>query len=86
LLKHGYVIESIDKTIFTLKYGNDFLLVQIYIDDIIFGGSSHMFVSSFQEMMGKEFQMSMMGELTFFLSIQVKQMKQDSFVHQAKFT
>jgi hypothetical protein len=75
LLKHGYVIESIDKTLFTLKYGNDFLLVQIYIDDIIFGGSSHMFVSSFQEMMGKEFQMSMMGELTFFLNIQVKQMK-----------
>jgi hypothetical protein len=56
------------------------------VDDIIFGGSSHMFVSSFQEMMEKEFQMSMMGELTFFLSIQVKQMKQDTFVHQAKFT
>jgi hypothetical protein len=74
-LEHGYVMESIDKTIFTLKHGNDFLLVQIYVDDIIFGGSSHALVSSFQEMMGKEFQRSMMGELTFFLGMQVKQMK-----------
>jgi hypothetical protein len=67
---------SVDKTLFTLKHGNDFLLVQIYVDDIIFGGSSHSLVSSFQEMMENEFQMSMMGDLTFFLGIQVKQMKQ----------
>jgi hypothetical protein len=54
------------------------------MDDIIFGGSSHVLVSSFQEM--KEFQMSMMEELTFFLGIQVKQTKQCIFVHQAKYT
>jgi hypothetical protein len=60
------VIESVDKTIFTLKYGNAFLLVQIYVDDIIFGGSSHVLISCFQEMMEKELQMSMMRELTFF--------------------
>jgi hypothetical protein len=53
------------------------------VDDIIFGGTSHALVSSFQEMM-EEFQMSMMGELTFFLGTQVKQTKQDTFVHQAK--
>jgi hypothetical protein len=70
------VIGSIDKTLFTLKCDDDFLLVQIYVDDIIFSGSSHTLVSSFQEMMENEFQMSMMGELTFFLGIQVKQMKQ----------
>jgi hypothetical protein len=58
-----------------LKRGNDFLLVQIYVDDIIFGGSSHVLVSSFHEMIENEFQISMMGELTFFLRIQVKQMK-----------
>jgi hypothetical protein len=77
---------SVDKTLFTLKYGNDFLLVQIYIDDIIFGGSSHTLVSSFYEIMEKAFQMSIMGELIFFLAIQVKQTKQDIFVHQAKYT
>jgi hypothetical protein len=76
---------SVDKTFFTLKHGNDFLLVHIYVDDIIFGGSSHLHVSSFQEMMEKEFQMSMMEELTFFLGIQVKQMKEWIFVHQTKY-
>jgi hypothetical protein len=75
LLDHRYVMESVDKTLFTLTHGNDFLLIHIYVDDIIFGGSSHMLVSGFQEIMEKEFQMSMMGELTFFLDIQVKQKK-----------
>jgi hypothetical protein len=56
------------------------------VDDIIFGVSSHTFVSRFQEMMKNEFQMSIMGELTFFLGIQVKQMKQGTFVHQEKYT
>jgi hypothetical protein len=56
------------------------------VDDIIFGESSHVLVSGFQEMMEKEFQMSMMGELTFFIGIQVKQTKQGTFVHQAKYT
>jgi hypothetical protein len=86
LLEHGYVMGTIDKTIFSLKHGNDFLLVQIYVDDIIFGGLSHSLMSSFQEMMQDEFQMSMVGELTFFLGIQVKQTKKDTSVQQAKYT
>jgi hypothetical protein len=45
---------SIEKTLFTLKHGNDFLLVQIYLDDIMFSGSSHVLVSNFQEMMENE--------------------------------
>jgi hypothetical protein len=60
--------------------------VQIYVDDIIFIGSSNTLVSRFQEMMENEFQMCMMGELIFFLGIQVKQTKQGTFVHQAKYT
>jgi hypothetical protein len=47
LLEHGYVIGSVDKTLFTREHGTDFLLVQIYVDDIIFGGSSHSLVSRF---------------------------------------
>jgi hypothetical protein len=73
----------VDKTLFTLNHGTDFLLIQIYVDDIIFGGSFHTLVSRFQEMMESEFQMSMIRELTFFLGIQVKQTKQVTFVHQA---
>jgi hypothetical protein len=86
LLEHGYVMGSVDKSLYTLNHGTDFLLVLIYVDDIIFGGSSHTLVSRFQEMMKSEFQMSMMGELTFFLGIQVKQTKQGTFVHQVKYT
>jgi hypothetical protein len=85
LLEHGYVMRSVDKTIFTLKHDTDFLLVQIYVDDIIFGGSSHTLVPRFQEIIENEFQVSMMGELTFFLGIEVKQMKECMFIHQAKY-
>jgi hypothetical protein len=69
LLEHEYAMGSVDKTLFTLNHDTDFLLVQIYVDDIIFGGSSHSLISRFQKMMEIEFQMSMMGELTFFLGI-----------------
>jgi hypothetical protein len=86
LLEHGYIMGSVDKTPFTLNHGIDFLLVQIYVDDIIFVGSFHTVVSRFQKMMESEFQMSMMEELTFFLGIQMKQTKQDTFMHQAKYT
>jgi hypothetical protein len=47
LLEHWYAMRSVYKTLFTLKHGNDFLHVHIYMDDIIFGGSSHTLVSSF---------------------------------------
>jgi hypothetical protein len=52
---------SMDKTIFLLKHGNDILLVHIYVDDIIFDGSSHALVSKFLDTMSREFKMSMMG-------------------------
>jgi hypothetical protein len=68
---------SVDKTLFTLKHDNDFLVVQIYIDDIIFSVSSHVLVLSFQEMVEKGFQMSMMGELTFSVGIKVKHEARD---------
>jgi hypothetical protein len=47
LLGHGYVMGSVDKTLFTLNHDTDFLLVQIYVDDIIFSGSSHALVFRF---------------------------------------
>jgi hypothetical protein len=47
LLENGYAMGSVDKTLFTLNHGTDILLVQIYVDDIIFGGSSHSVVSRF---------------------------------------
>jgi hypothetical protein len=55
LLEHRYVIGSVDKILFTLNHDTAFLLVQIYVDDIIFGDSCHSLVSNFQEMIQNEF-------------------------------
>ncbi|WVZ81030.1 hypothetical protein U9M48_028457 [Paspalum notatum var. saurae] len=86
LLKSGFVMGSVDKTLFLLSHGGDTLIVQIYVDDIIFGGSSHVLVSSFPEQMSREFEMSLMGELQFFLGLQIKQGPEGTFIHQAKYT
>ena len=77
---------SVDKTLFLLKHGNDTLIIQIYVDDIIFGGSSHALVAKFADDMSREFEMSMMGELNFFLGLQIKQSKEGTFMHQGKYT
>jgi hypothetical protein len=60
--------------------------VQVYVDDIVFGGSSNSLVARFTDDMSREFQISMMGELQFFLGLQIKQSKEGTFVHQAKYT
>ncbi|WVZ58297.1 hypothetical protein U9M48_008580, partial [Paspalum notatum var. saurae] len=77
LLKSGFVMGSVDKTLFLLSRGGDILIVQIYVDDIIFGGSSHALVSSFAEQMSRKFEMSLMGEIQFFLELQIKQGPKD---------
>ncbi|WVZ76325.1 hypothetical protein U9M48_024309 [Paspalum notatum var. saurae] len=86
LLKSGFVMGSVDKTLFLLIRGGDTLILQIYVDDIIFGGSSHALVSSFAEQMSREFEMSLMGELQFFLGLQIKQGPEGTFIHQVKYT
>ncbi|WVZ76264.1 hypothetical protein U9M48_024252 [Paspalum notatum var. saurae] len=70
----------------SVSHGGDTLIVQIYVDDIIFGGSSHALVSSFSEQMSRKFEMSLMGELQFFLGLQIKQGPEGTFIHQAKYT
>ncbi|WVZ76670.1 LOW QUALITY PROTEIN: hypothetical protein U9M48_024625 [Paspalum notatum var. saurae] len=83
LLKSGFVMGSVDKTLFLLSRGDDTLIVQIYVDDIIFGGSSHaLFCRTYEQ----KFEMCLMGELQFFLRLQIKQGLEGTFVHQAKYT
>ncbi|GJS42313.1 putative ribonuclease H-like domain-containing protein [Tanacetum coccineum] len=77
LLKHGYRRGAIDKTLFIKKDRRDIMLVQVYVDDIIFGSTKSSMVKDFEELMQKEFKMSSMGELTFFLGLQVKQTSAD---------
>jgi hypothetical protein len=86
LFSKGFEMGKVDKTLFLLWQGDDILIVQVYVDDIVFGGSSHSLVARFAKDMSKEFEMSMMGELQFFLGLQIKQAKERTFVHQAKYT
>ena len=61
------------------------LLVQIYVDDIIFGATNVSLWEEFSKCMYSEFEMSMMGELNFFLGLQIKQLKERTFINQAKY-
>nr|GFB25218.1 putative ribonuclease H-like domain-containing protein [Tanacetum cinerariifolium] len=63
---------KIDKTLFIRRYKGDILLVQVYVDDIIFGSTKKELCNAFEKMMHEKFQMSSIGELTFFLGLQVK--------------
>nr|GFA54326.1 uncharacterized mitochondrial protein AtMg00810-like [Tanacetum cinerariifolium] len=67
------------------KQKGDILLVQIYVDDIIFGATNKDLCRSFEKLIKDKFQMSFMGELTFFLGLQVKQKKDGIFISQDKY-
>jgi hypothetical protein len=86
LFERGFEMGKVDQTLFLLRQGRDILIVYVYVDDIIFGGSSNSLVARFAEDMSWEFEMSMMGELQFLLGLQIKQSKEGTFLHQAKYT
>ncbi|GJU37704.1 putative reverse transcriptase domain-containing protein [Tanacetum coccineum] len=74
----------VDNTLFTKKSKSHLIIVQIYVDDIIFGSTSQNLCDDFAKIM-HEFEMSMMGELNFFLGLQIKQMKDGIFFNQSKY-
>jgi hypothetical protein len=63
LFERGFEMGKVDQTLFLLRQGKEIQIVQIYMDDIAFGGSSNSLVARFAEDMRSEFEMSMMGEL-----------------------
>ncbi|KAI3664952.1 hypothetical protein L6452_43567 [Arctium lappa] len=85
LLENGFERGIIDKTLFIKRSKNGIQLVQIYVDDIIFGYTKEQMCRDFEELMHKSFKMSAMGELTFFLRLQVKQQKDGIFISQSKY-
>nr|GEY04520.1 hypothetical protein [Tanacetum cinerariifolium] len=85
LLKHGYRRGTIDKTLFIKKDSKDIMLVQLYVDDIIFGSIRKDWCEEFETLMQSEFEMSSMGPLTFFLGLQVYQRPDGIFIHQEKY-
>jgi hypothetical protein len=76
---------KLDTTLFTKKIGNDLFVLQIYVDVIIFSLTNQDFCEEFRKMMANEFEMSMIRELGYFLSLQIKQIKNDTFVNQGKY-
>ena len=72
LLENGFNRRKIDNTLFIKTKGKDMLLVQIYVDDIIFGATNESLCQEFSRVMQGKFEMSMMGELNYFLGLQIK--------------
>nr|GEW35260.1 hypothetical protein [Tanacetum cinerariifolium] len=85
LTSKGFTKGTIDPTLFTIRYEKDILLVQIYVDDIIFGSTNPNFYTRFEKLMHSRFEMSLMGEMKFFLGLQIHQSLRGIFINQAKY-
>nr|GFA79266.1 hypothetical protein [Tanacetum cinerariifolium] len=78
-------VGTIDQTLFIRRQRGDFVLVQVYVDDIIFGSSNPQLCREYEALMHEKLQMSAMGELNFFLGLQVLQKEDDIFLSQDKY-
>ncbi|WVZ98520.1 hypothetical protein U9M48_043950 [Paspalum notatum var. saurae] len=86
LIVKGFKIGRVDTTLFTKKMDDDLFVCQVYVDDIIFDSTNEEYCKEFGKMMATEFEMSMIGELTFFLGFQIKQLEEGTFIYQEKYT
>nr|GEU45191.1 hypothetical protein [Tanacetum cinerariifolium] len=82
---YGKIEKEMDKTLFIKRFKGDILLVQVYVDDIIFRSTRKEMCTDLEKMMHKMFQTSSMGELTFFLGLQVTQKEDEIFISQDKY-
>ncbi|KFK25001.1 hypothetical protein AALP_AA8G053500, partial [Arabis alpina] len=85
LVEQGYSRGSVDKTLFILELRGEIMMVQIYVDDIIFGSTSQQLVEQFVKSMTQEFEMSMVGELKYFLGLQITQSEDGVFISQSTY-
>nr|GEZ49797.1 hypothetical protein [Tanacetum cinerariifolium] len=85
LIDSGFQKGSINNTLFTKKKGKLIMLIQIYVDDIIFGSTNPKYCPKFSDLMVKRFEISMMGEMKFFLGLQVNQFSNEIFINQSKY-
>ncbi|KAH9697097.1 hypothetical protein KPL71_023471 [Citrus sinensis] len=85
LLDNDFSIGKADTTLFVKHKNQDILIVQIYVDDIIFCSTNELLCKDFSSCMSQEFEMSMMGELKYFLGLQIKQNEEGIFINQAKY-
>ncbi|GKC91682.1 retrovirus-related pol polyprotein from transposon TNT 1-94, partial [Tanacetum coccineum] len=85
LISQHFSKGVVDPTLFTRKAGNNLLLVQIYVDDIIFASTNTAFCNGFANLMTTKFKMSMMGQMSFFLRLQISQSPKGIFLNQSKY-
>ncbi|KAI3725030.1 hypothetical protein L1987_64802 [Smallanthus sonchifolius] len=85
LLENGFTRVAIDQNLFKRKDGKDTIMVQIYVNDIIFGSTNPSLCKEFEEVMRFKFEMSSMGEMKFFLGLQVDQYESGILIHQEKY-
>nr|GEU64052.1 copia protein [Tanacetum cinerariifolium] len=85
LLQNGFSKGIIDPTLFTRRFDDDILVVQVYVDDIIFGSTNPRYATLFFDLMKSRFKMSMMREMTFFLGLQVNQSPSGIFINQSNY-
>ncbi|KAK2416401.1 putative mitochondrial protein [Trifolium repens] len=85
LVNNGFEKGQVDNTLFRKTLKKDILIIQIYVDDIIFGSTNATLCKNFSKLMQDEFEMSMIEELKFFLGIQINQTKKGTFIHQSKY-
>ncbi|GJR54990.1 retrovirus-related pol polyprotein from transposon TNT 1-94 [Tanacetum coccineum] len=85
LLQNHFFKGTIDPTLFIRHFDNDILVVQVYLDDIIFGYTNPRYTQLFFDLMKSRFEMSMMGEMTFFLGLQVNQSPCGIFINQSNY-
>nr|GEZ91279.1 hypothetical protein [Tanacetum cinerariifolium] len=85
LLQNRFSKATIDPTLFTRRFDDDILVVWVYVDDIIFGSSDPRYSTLFSDLMKSRFEMSMMGEMTFFLGLQVNQSPSGILINQSKY-
>lgn len=84
LVKVGFAKGTIDTTLF-IKKQDDIILIQIYVDDIIFGSTNPQYCKNFPALMVSRFEMSMMGEMNFLFGLQVKQISTGIFINHSKY-
>ncbi|GKD52741.1 retrovirus-related pol polyprotein from transposon TNT 1-94 [Tanacetum coccineum] len=85
LISKDFPKGLVDPTLFIHRQGKELLLVQIYVDDIIFATSTPELCDLFSKIMCSKFKMSMMGKISFFLGLQISQSPRDIFINQSKY-
>ena len=85
LIDNDFQRGKVDNTLFLKSKEKHLLIVQVYVDDIIFGATSNDLCDEISNLVGSEFDMSMMGELNFFLGLQIKQTSNGTVIHQQKY-